>query len=64
MLSGDPTQRPSIQELWTSPLVRNKALNSNVQMPKVFFPQLQVLNEMKNKYNSATGDRHWTRVGG
>ena len=64
LLSGDPTQRPSIQELWTSPLVRNKALNSNVQMPKVFFPQLQVLNEMKNKYNSATGDRHWTRVGG
>ena len=33
-------------------------------MPKVFFPQLQVLNEMKNKYNSATGDRQWTRVGG
>ncbi|QDZ24828.1 serine/threonine protein kinase [Chloropicon primus] len=64
LLSSDPSQRPSIQEVWTSPLVRNKALNSNVQMPKVFFPQLQVLNEMKNKYSSAKGGRHWSRIGG
>ena len=62
LLACDASQRPTIQEIWTSPLVRNKALNSNVQMPKVFFPQLQVLNEMKHKY--ASGKRHWTRMCG
>ena len=60
LLSSEPKNRPSIQEIWTSSFIRNKAINANVEIPRVFCPTLQVLEDMKHKYE-VDGRRHWSR---